>query len=1316
MRERLLADVRARLEQFAISWDPAVVLDAGAVREVAALLEATPDLGADLDVALAAGYLHWFRFLAASRAEPDLAAALRLLEPVYRVRPEVIPDMARDYLESGGPVLACDLRVRAERADGQLQAVVRTNDGAALDRSIGQLRQALDAAPFRHPDRAGMLSALCVALRVRFERTGVLADLDAAVTTGRQAADAAAAYHPSRGPILANLAAALHRRFGHTGVFADLDAAIAAGEQAVEVIPAGYPGRAVMLSNLGNALRARFEQTGVVADLDEAITAGRKAVELAPAGHLDRADTLTNLGATLARRFEQTGEVADLDEAITAGRQAVELTPAGHPHRAGMLSDLGGVLVSRSGRTGALADLDEAITLGREAVAAVPAGHHGRAVLLSRLGDSLLGRFRRTGTRVDLDEAITTVRQALDDVPPGNPGRVVVALPVLSSALVARFEWAGALADLDEAITTVRQALDAVPPGHPDRVLMLHGLGNALQVRFKRTGTPGDLDEAITITRKAVDATPAGHPARAGMLSDLAGALRARFERTGELAELDAAITAAREAVDAAPAGRAVVLANLSGVLHARFERTGELAELDAAITAGREAVDATPADHADLAVRLSNLGLALRVRFEWAGVQADLDEAITAARTAVSAIPADHPERAALLANLSTALHARFQQTGALAELDEAITAARTAVSAVPADHPDRAVWLSNLGGTLQARYQRTRAPGDLDEAIRTGRQAASAAPAGHPDRAGMLSNLGLALALRFQGSGVLADLDAAISACRDAATAEAAAPRLRVIAAIRWGQAAGVSERWPEAVAGFTAAAELLGLVAPRSLARTDQEHLLADLGGLASQAAACCVQAGRADRAVELFEQGRGILLGQALDTRTDLTELAAQHPDLARQFTALRDRLDRADDRWHLAAPATGTTGRRSDAAGQEAERRRETAHAFDRLITDIRAKPGFSSFLRLLPVRDLVAAASDGPVIIVNASRFGSHALILTKDGVLEPVPLPGVTPERIELEVAGLLTAPDDPSAAPDQQRLTTTLGWLFDAIAEPVLHRIGLTRTPPPSGQWPRLWWCLPGLLSFLPLHAAGHHDTRTDPIPRTVADRVVSSYTPTIRVLLHARRSQPAGHRSQVGHDVLVVAMPATPGEPALPGAGSEADLLRTRFPGQTRTLIGSGATRATVTAALPAARWAHFACHATTDLADPSASRLLLHDHQQQPLTVADVARLRLEHADLAFLSACSTARPGTWLTDEAIHLASAFQLAGFRHVIGTLWPVSDRIAADTATAIYTALTSARDTDTTATALHAVTRQLRDRRPHAPAAWASHIHNGP
>jgi hypothetical protein len=65
----------------------------------------------------------------------------------------------------------------------------------------------------------------------------------------------------------------------------------------------------------------------------------------------------------------------------------------------------------------------------------------------------------------------------------------------------------------------------------------------------------------------------------------------------------------------------------------------------------------------------------------------------------------------------------------------------------------------------------------------------------------------------------------------------------------------------RWPEAVAGFSAAVELLGRVALRSFVRSDQERLLPALDGLASEAAACCVRAERADRAVELFERAAG-----------------------------------------------------------------------------------------------------------------------------------------------------------------------------------------------------------------------------------------------------------------------------------------------------------------------------------------------------------------------------------------------------------------------------------------------------------------------
>src|SRR5262249_32938198 len=104
--------------------------------------------------------------------------------------------------------------------------------------------------------------------------------------------------------------------------------------------------------------------------------------------------------------------------------------------------------------------------------------------------------------------------------------------------------------------------------------------------------------------------------------------------------------------------------------------------------------------------------------------------------------------------------------------------------------------------------------------------------------------------------------------------------------------------------------------------------------------------------------------------------------------------------------------------------------------------------------------------------------------------------------------------------------------------------------------------------------------------------------------------------------------------------------------------------------------------------------------------------DVARLRLDDAELAFLSACETARPGVRLTDEAIHLTSAFQLAGYRHVVGTLWPVSDGHAVDIADDIYTTLTNTGDV---AGAVHAATRRLRNRWADLPSVWASHIHAG-
>jgi CHAT domain-containing protein len=112
-------------------------------------------------------------------------------------------------------------------------------------------------------------------------------------------------------------------------------------------------------------------------------------------------------------------------------------------------------------------------------------------------------------------------------------------------------------------------------------------------------------------------------------------------------------------------------------------------------------------------------------------------------------------------------------------------------------------------------------------------------------------------------------------------------------------------------------------------------------------------------------------------------------------------------------------------------------------------------------------------------------------------------------------------------------------------------------------------------------------------------------------------------------------------------------------------------------------------------------------------REPLAVKQLATLDLSDAYLAYLSACTTAYGGTELPDEVIHLASAFQLAGFPHVIGTLWPVSDAGALRMADLFYAHLDGGA---LPAEALHLSVRQIRKNYPDQPHLWASHIHLGP
>jgi CHAT domain-containing protein len=143
-------------------------------------------------------------------------------------------------------------------------------------------------------------------------------------------------------------------------------------------------------------------------------------------------------------------------------------------------------------------------------------------------------------------------------------------------------------------------------------------------------------------------------------------------------------------------------------------------------------------------------------------------------------------------------------------------------------------------------------------------------------------------------------------------------------------------------------------------------------------------------------------------------------------------------------------------------------------------------------------------------------------------------------------------------------------------------------------------------------------------------------------------------------------------------------------------------------------------HFACHGRPDPKNPLQSHLVLDDGD---LSVADIARSLAAEADLVYLSACSTAdREDGTLVDEGIHVASSFQLAGFRNVIGTLWETVDWACSEVAEEFYRSLFANDTTGLTwdgrwrfSRALHSAVTSLRVNDPDLPLLWAPFVHFG-
>ena len=163
-----------------------------------------------------------------------------------------------------------------------------------------------------------------------------------------------------------------------------------------------------------------------------------------------------------------------------------------------------------------------------------------------------------------------------------------------------------------------------------------------------------------------------------------------------------------------------------------------------------------------------------------------------------------------------------------------------------------------------------------------------------------------------------------------------------------------------------------------------------------------------------------------------------------------------------------------------------------------VITNIRQLPGLSRFLlpSLFPV--LKHAATGGPAIIVNASKYSCDALVVFLDR--DPVHIPlQITQDGVRELSKELYTLTVRAKRGDTTKELAFFLRKLWDQIVSPIDDVLQATH---PSQL--RIWWCPTAEFSVLPLHAAGPFRKGQQNLP----DLYISSYTPTLTALIRARR----------------------------------------------------------------------------------------------------------------------------------------------------------------------------------------------------------------
>ena len=1215
-------------------------------------------------------------------------------------------------------------------------------EDADLDRIIEMGSFALSTSSVESPNRDALLNNLANALEKRFEKRGNRHDLDTAFTYYQSCLELRPPSHPLRHSALGNLANAFLVRFEVDGHLQDLENAANHFVAALQLLSPGQDGFLLYLTSLGAVYVQLYNALGDREKLEMAIDCYRIAMEHSMVSNLDHSRLLDNYSDTLRFRYSLFGNIDDLNQAIRYLTTSSEISPLTYSGRPLTLFHLATALLSRFNATSNVADLDSSMEKFASAIQSCGPGHHQRSVMLSMYGCALSARFKAKGDIQDLSLAVSTCKEALALVSPtelnysstiGNVSavlydyffyksgnmkdmefiidhcnRVLAFVPPAQATFVnvkilrAKAFLGKSLSGEDEtgigtSIDAFRDIITTLPKDHGEYVQVHLTLGLALQTRFQWDTNAKGLDEAIAYYRIAQRSCSRGHTNYVHVCLYLGNALREGFDNNQDSDDaLDEAIvllTEAEKILSVTPEhiDYKASLANLGIALFMRFQAQRSREDLETAI------------EHLSHALTLSGsfeeylvpfaLATVLSARYSEHKDPEDLQRSVKLFSSAADQMPRKHRFRGPLCRNFGSALFKISDYYGdPLPHINAAIALYKQALQSLPPSHYDHLLTLMRIAEAEHKQAQLSSNEDGLYGAIKTVQDVIPTLSKDDPmfhDVCHTAAKLSMSTWKVLESRPSF--LEDGFRYYEKAASYTYHRSFTSVSVALDWLAMAEEQNHSSTLLAYQTCLSSLNHHLLSNASVKSRRAALLdrywvKRTGTLATDATACAVSRGKLELAVELSEQGRGLLWSQIAQSRTPLDALRSASDagqTLAYEFERVSGQLAQ------IAVAHSDTSFATSRLTMEEARRRyRQLSREIEDIIVRIRRQEGFQSFLDRPSFQDLQRAALGGPVILINASRQRCDALIVIHDAPPRLVPLPNTTLEDLTTlseNFYHMLKATSHIGEEKIRERqLVVYLRTLWEAVVGQIVDE--LTRFLPRGA---RIWWCPTSRLTSLPLHAAGPYRKGA----LNLANVYVSSYTPTLAALIRARGQPPTSESTQKPPAFVAIgqAKPSSSTAPELQTVDAELSLVHSIVPPSMpfSVLSSDASTGDAVLTALGTHAWAHLACHGHPNAEQPFDSSFALSD---RAVTILDIIGTHPVHnagasgvdvdasiPEFAFLSACHTAVGDRDAPDEIIHLAAAMQFAGFRSVIGTMWAVDDGMAKEMVGAFYTHLFS-------------------------------------